>query len=116
MVGLGAFKQYVGLWFHQGVFLSDEEKVLINAQEGTSKGLRQWRFKDISEMDSSLLKTYVLEAIENQKKGLEIKVVRKKEYEMPNIFKQEFDSSEPLNKAFYSFTFEKQREFVNYIK
>ena len=46
IVGMAAFKSYIGLWFHQGVFLKDLKKVLINAQEGTTKALRQWRFKN----------------------------------------------------------------------
>ncbi|NJO87983.1 MAG: DUF1801 domain-containing protein, partial [Chloroflexia bacterium] len=47
IVGLGAFKSYVGLWFHQGALLADPEKKLINAQEGTTKALRQWRFNSM---------------------------------------------------------------------
>ena len=41
VVGLMAFKSYFGLWFHQGVSLKDDAKVLINAQEGKTKALRQ---------------------------------------------------------------------------
>ena len=51
VVGIGAFKSYVGLWFFQGVFLKDKEKVLVNAQEGKTKALRQWRFSGSGEMD-----------------------------------------------------------------
>jgi uncharacterized protein YdeI (YjbR/CyaY-like superfamily) len=43
VVGIGSFKSYFGLWFHQGALLSDDENVLINAQEGKTKALRQWR-------------------------------------------------------------------------
>lgn len=42
VVGFSAFKSWAGLWFFQGVFLNDSKQVLINAQEGTTKGLRQW--------------------------------------------------------------------------
>ena len=44
VVGLGAFRSYVGLWFFQGVLLKDERQVLINAQSGRTKAQRQWRF------------------------------------------------------------------------
>ncbi len=73
VVGIGAFSQYVGLWFFQGVFLSDPDKVLINAQEGTTKALRQWRFTGAQEIDMDKVNAYVLEAIENQKQGKAIK-------------------------------------------
>jgi uncharacterized protein YdeI (YjbR/CyaY-like superfamily) len=40
VAGFSAFKSWCGIWFYQGVFLKDEEGVLINAQEGTTKALR----------------------------------------------------------------------------
>ena len=43
--GLGAFKNHIGIWFHQGVFLKDQQKQLVNAQDGKTKALRQWRFE-----------------------------------------------------------------------
>ena len=33
VVGIAGFKNYFGLWFHQGALLADAEGVLINAQE-----------------------------------------------------------------------------------
>jgi uncharacterized protein YdeI (YjbR/CyaY-like superfamily) len=39
-VGIGGFKSYFGLWFHQGALLTDKAGVLINAQEGRTKALR----------------------------------------------------------------------------
>jgi len=44
VAGIAGFKDYFGIWFFNGVFLKDEEKVLINAQEGKTKAMRQWRF------------------------------------------------------------------------
>ena len=69
VVGMAAFKSYVGLWFFQGVFLKDEKNVLINAQENKTKGLRQWRFNSVDEMDTDLILNYLKEAIENQNDG-----------------------------------------------
>ncbi len=48
VVGVGAFKSYFGLWFHQGALLKDDNNVLINAQEGKTKALRQWLGSRIS--------------------------------------------------------------------
>jgi uncharacterized protein YdeI (YjbR/CyaY-like superfamily) len=55
IVGLGSFKSYVGLWFYQGVFLKDEAGVLINATEGITKAMRQWRFNSVEEIDDRLI-------------------------------------------------------------
>ncbi|RMG93851.1 MAG: hypothetical protein D6705_17620 [Deltaproteobacteria bacterium] len=45
VVGLAAFKSYVGLWFYDGALLDDPDGVLVNAQPGTTRALRQWRFE-----------------------------------------------------------------------
>lgn len=44
-------------------FLSDHENVLVNAQKGKTKALRQWRFKSIDELEESLLRSYIMEAV-----------------------------------------------------
>ena len=44
LVGMSAFAEHVALWFYQGVFLKDADQVLVNAGEGKTKALRQWRF------------------------------------------------------------------------
>ena len=73
VVGLASFKGYVGLWFHNGVFLKDSDKRLVQASEKT-KGLRQWRFQNIQEINSKEVRQYIQEAIINQEQGKEIKV------------------------------------------
>lgn len=55
VVGFSAFKSYVGIWFFQGVFLKDPAKKLINAQEGVTRGQRQWRFQNYSEIKKNLI-------------------------------------------------------------
>ena len=56
MIGIGACKSYSGIWFFNGVFLKDKQKKLINAQEGVTKALRQWRFSSVDEIEPELIK------------------------------------------------------------
>lgn len=67
VVGMGAFKSYFGLWFFNGVLLEDQGNQLINAQEGKTKSLRQWRFQSKDEINPSLISEYLAEAIQIQK-------------------------------------------------
>jgi len=76
-VGIGAFKNYVGLWFFQGALLKDTGNNLINAQEGKTKALRQWRFAHMDDIDPKLIHDYVEESMTNQKLGKVIKPQRK---------------------------------------
>mmetsp|Transcript_116347 Transcript_116347/g.340387 ORF Transcript_116347/g.340387 Transcript_116347/m.340387 type:complete len:142 (+) Transcript_116347:112-537(+) len=63
IVGLCAFKAYFGLWFWNGVTIKDEGKVLINAQPGTTKSLRQWRMTKRADIKPALVKKYVKQAM-----------------------------------------------------
>src|SRR5690554_4244958 len=69
VVAYAGFKNYFALWFYNGVFLKDEAKVLVNAQENKTKALRQWRFEKGDDFDEKLLLRYIKEAIENEKQG-----------------------------------------------
>lgn len=116
IVGLAAFKTYCGLWFFQGGLLKDTQKVLLNAQEGKTKVMLQWRFNSLNEINVDLIKTYVLEAIENQKNGNVIKPQRNtKPVIIPKLLQKELDTNSTLKEMFDSFSLSKQREFTTYI-
>lgn len=69
VTGIGAFKYHCGIWFFQGALLKDPHKVLLNAQEGKTKAMRQWRFNKDSTIDTELIYLYIQEAIKNEKKA-----------------------------------------------
>ncbi len=115
VMGLGAFKSYVGIWFYQGVFLEDKKNMLTNAQEGKTKGLRQWRFTSVDEIDKDLVLQYVQEAIQNQKEGKEIKPQKLKNIEIPPELSSLLTSNISLKRSFDQLTPFKQKEFIEYI-
>ncbi|WP_440066771.1 YdeI/OmpD-associated family protein [Tenacibaculum discolor] len=116
IVGLSAFKNYYGLWFFQGCFLTDKEEVLENAQEGKTQAMRQWRFNQLDEINIVLIKQYVLEAIKNSEEGKELKPKKNtKPLVIPENLQLELDKNDRLNETFSEFTLSKQREFTDYI-
>jgi uncharacterized protein YdeI (YjbR/CyaY-like superfamily) len=115
VIGLAAFKSYVGMWFFQGALLSNKEKVLINAQENKTKALRQWRFTSLDDINDKLILKYVNEAIKNQKQDKIVKFEKSKKLIIPNELKEAFENDTALKMAFNAFTPGKQREFVNFI-
>lgn len=114
IVGLAAFKSYVGLWFFQGALLTDKYKKLVNAQEGKTKALRQWRFHSEEDMDIAIILEYVEEAIQNQKSGKEIKP-QIKPFNIPGELLSAFKEAPELKRSFNQFGLSKQREFCDYI-
>ncbi len=116
ILGLSAFKNYCGIWFHHGVFLKDEANVLINAQKDKTKGMRQLRFTSFEEIDTEILKQYVLEAMDNSEAGKEIKPKRNtKPIIIPDELNTELSKSEKLKMFFKELSLSKQREFCEYI-
>ncbi len=116
VLGIGAFKNHFGVWFFNGVFLTDKHNILRNAQEGKTKAMRQLNFTSIDEIDKNIMLEYVHEAIKNQKAGKEVKADRsKKEVVLPEELKAAFNSNKELETAFTNLTPGKQREYCDHI-
>ncbi len=115
VVGIGATKNYVGIWFFQGVLLKDELSVLANAQEGKTKAMRQWHIKGKNELDTKNIEAYVYEAIENQRAGLEIKPDTKKEIIIPVELEDAFSKNGRLKTAFEVLSKTNRRDFAEHI-
>lgn len=115
VLGLGGFKSYVGIWFHQGVFLKDPKKVLVNASEGKTKALRQWRFQSKKEIDAKLVTQYIEEAISNARTGKELKPEKKENVKVPAELEILLKKNKKAKSIFESLTPFKQREYNDYI-
>jgi len=115
VVGMAGFKSYFGLWFHQGALLKDDQKVLINAQEGTTKALRQWRMQSAKEIKPAIIKRYVKEAIQLVKDGKSIGLAKKKPVAVPPELKKAIGKTKIAQKKFAELTPGKQREYAEYI-
>lgn len=115
IAGIAGFKSYFGLWFHQGALLKDSRKKLINAQEGVTKALRQWRFVSAKEIDAKTIKAYVKEAIKNAELGKEIKPVKQKKTIISKELNKALKQNPKASKQFQLFTDAKKREYADYI-
>ncbi len=115
VIGIGGFKNFFTIWFFNGVFLKDEKNILVNANEGVTKSLRQWRFTSKDEINEKLILSYIQEAIENEKAG-KFNKPAKKETIVSVLFQKELDNNPGLKSAFEQFTQYKQYEFLEYIE
>ncbi len=114
VVGFAAFKNHCGLWFHEGAMLKDKDKVLINAQDGKTSALRQWRFVEGDKVDEKLLKAYVSEAALNMEKG--IKTPKKKiEVVVPELLQNAMEAEPAVLEYFNSLAPSHRREYAEHI-
>jgi len=115
VAGLAAFKNHIALWFFNGALLQQNTGLLVNAQQGKTKALRQIRFEKGNEINTQILLPYVLEAIENQKLGKTIKASRKQELIIPPELNSALKNDAELDESYCQLTCSKQKEYANYI-
>lgn len=116
VLGFAGMKNHFAVWFYNGVFLDDPEQILINAQEGKTKAMRQWRMQTLEDLDEQKFLLFVQQAIENEKKGLFWKPEKSESLELPELLEAKLNSDPQLKKAFEEFTPFKQKEFAEYIQ
>jgi uncharacterized protein YdeI (YjbR/CyaY-like superfamily) len=114
VIGIGGFKNFFTIWFFNGVFLQDQLNILVNANEGVTKALRQWRFTSINEINEKRILAYIKEAIANEKEGKSIKPT-KKEIKISDFFQNHLENDSLFSVAFHKFSPYKQKEFLEYI-
>lgn len=115
VIGLVAFQKHYGLWFYQGVFLSDPYKVLENAQKGKTKGMRHLKYREGDVLEMDLIESYVAEAIENQKQGKMIQAEKSaKNFNSPYL-EMYLSADDQLLHCFNALSNYKQQEYHEYI-
>lgn len=115
VVSYGGFKNFVSIWFYNGVFLSDPYRVLVTASEGKTKSLRQWRFSSIDEIDEAKILEYVREAIDIEVKGLKLAPEKHQPAEVPELLAEALLADPDLKSAFEKLSSGKQKEYCLYV-
>ncbi len=112
IVLIHGFKDYCALLFHKGVLLNDTDKLLIQQTENVQSA-RQIRFTNMDEINEleQTIRTYVFEAVEVEKAGLEVKMKKTSEYEKPEELEQAFNVDPNFKTAFDSLTPGRQRGY-----
>ena len=115
IVLIHGFKEYCALLFMKGALLKDPMDILVQQTENV-QAARQIRFtnvREIAEMEP-ILKTYIKEAIEADKAGLEVSYKKTSEFAIPEEFQNRLDNSAGLKKAFDALTPGRQRGYILY--
>lgn len=112
IVIIQGFKKYCALLFAKGVLLDDPENILVKTGKNTRVG-RQIRFEENEDTKGmkGTLKKYIKNAVEVEKKGLEIK----KNNELPSMpkeLKEAMNDNSKLKKAFDELTKGRKRGYL----
>lgn len=115
IVLIHGFKEYCALLFMKGALLNDTDGILVQQTENVQAS-RQIRFTNIRQIEEmeSILKAYILEAIEVEKAGLSVNFKQTAEFTVPEEFQIKLDEDSALNTAFRGLTPGRQRAYLLY--
>ncbi|MBK8506799.1 MAG: YdeI/OmpD-associated family protein [Saprospiraceae bacterium] len=115
IVLIHGFKEYCALLFHKGVLLNDTNDILIQQTENVQSA-RQIRFTSLQEIIDlrPTIVDYIFEAVEVEKAGLEVKMKKTTEFDMPAEFRKVLDGNTDLKSAFEVLTPGRQRGYLLY--
>lgn len=115
IVIIHGFKEYCALLFHKGALLKDKQGILIQQTENV-QAARQIRFTNLQQIVDmeTILKEYILEAIEVEKAGLKVELKKNTEYAVPEEFQTKLDENPALKMAFEALTPGRQRAYLFY--
>jgi hypothetical protein len=111
--GFAGFQKHVNLVFFRGALLQDKRK-LLQANAGSLNN-RHFRFTDVKEINEDLLLEYIIEAIDNNKKGYKPKKVADKTLVISPDIKKEFKSAGILT-YFESLAYSHRKEYLGWIE
>jgi uncharacterized protein YdeI (YjbR/CyaY-like superfamily) len=106
------FKAYCGLLFFKGALLNDANQLLVKPGENTQSG-RLIRFINTKEIVAlePILKAYIFEAIELEKKGLKVDFEKDNTHVITEEFQIKLNNNPELKKAFENLTPGRQRAY-----
>lgn len=115
IVLIHVFKDYCALLFFKGVLLNDASKILIQ-QTKNVQSARQIRFTNVDEVIQMklIVKAYIYEAIEVEKRGLKVIFKTTSEFKVPEEFKKILIDTPALKVAFDALTPGRQKAYLLY--
>lgn len=115
IVLIHGFKEYCALLFMKGALLKDPKGILIQ-QTPNVQAARQIRFKNLAEISAQVedIKATIQDAIEVERKGLEITFKKPEAFEIPEELNLKFYENPEFKVAFDALTPGRQRAYLLY--
>jgi uncharacterized protein YdeI (YjbR/CyaY-like superfamily) len=115
LIGLAAFKQHFGLWFHQGALLADKAGVLTNAQEGKTQAMRHWRMTSARDIKPALVRAYLKETKAHEAAGARVARKSAVAVETPPELAAALANNRRAKAAFDKLSASCRREYSSYV-
>ena len=113
IVLIHTFKDYCAFLFFKGALMKDVKGLLVQQTENV-QAARQLRFssmQDLIELES-VIKAYILEAIDIEKSGLKVEMKKPTEFKVAEEFQSKLDVMPALKTAFEALSPGRQRGYL----
>jgi hypothetical protein len=111
--GIWVFKDHVTLVFFNGSVIDDCFSVLKSSYNGLYG--KHIKYKDVSEIDESIIKNYILQSIDNNMKGVRIDKTKNKIVDIPYILRNALEM-EGLLEKFNDMCFLDKKKIILWIR
>lgn len=105
------FKEHCSLMFFRGALIRDTHGLLRSQGENTQSAMRL-EFTSKDQIQTAVVKGYVMQAIAVEKTGLNVDFRAKRELELPKELAQVLSKDSKLAKAFHALTPGRRRGYV----
>jgi len=115
IVLIHTFKSYCALLFFKGALLKDPHHLLVQ-QTAHVQAARQMRFRSAEEIErlAPLISSYIQQAVEVEKSGIQVKLRPIEQYPVPEEFQQKLNEDPQLKQAFESLTPGRRKAYLLY--
>jgi uncharacterized protein YdeI (YjbR/CyaY-like superfamily) len=113
VAAINGLKEYAALGFFKGALIHDDLGLLQLPGENTREG-RLMRFTSVDEIvaQEPVIKAYLLQAIDVEKRGLKLPPSQTEDYPVAEEFQQRLDEDPALGEAFEALTPGRQRGYL----
>ena len=111
--GIWAFKDHVTLVFFQGAMINDHFAVLSSHSDNLHN--RHIKYTNVSEINETIIKDYLLQSVDNNIKGLRINQTKNKTIDIPYYLKDALENA-GLLESFNNMSYSHKKEYIMWIK
>ncbi|MEX0647020.1 MAG: DUF1801 domain-containing protein [Balneolaceae bacterium] len=116
MMSMVSFKKFAAVWFHKGALFNDPGNLLEASSEET-KSMRKYIIPTLDDLNEEGLRSLILEAIEKQESGEQVKGYNTNEkWKHSELLFEALEKDPAAREKFEEFAPYKQKEFIEHIE
>ena len=117
MIGMNAFKKFVGIWFHKGALLKDTHGILERNEKDEEKGMRAYKIHEGEKINEKAFMDLVKQAVKINESGTKLTAAKpaRKALEIPTELEAVLKKDEMAWSHWEGFTYSHKKEYVEWV-